>query len=86
VKDFSAETEEFPILEAVIRERLVKSQQAGKYLAGAVVICEAWRLVMALQLLVVSSCVYKWSINPISNPKLRRQSHTYYVTILYSCS
>jgi hypothetical protein len=30
------------------RERLVKTQQAGKGLAGAVVICELWRLAVAL--------------------------------------
>jgi hypothetical protein len=32
------EAEEFPLLEAVVRERLVKTQQAGKGLAGVVVI------------------------------------------------
>jgi hypothetical protein len=37
------EIEESPLLEAVARERLVKTQQAGKGLAGAVVICELWR-------------------------------------------
>jgi hypothetical protein len=42
VKDFSVEAKEFPLLEAVIREWLVKTQQAGKYLAGAVVGCEVW--------------------------------------------
>jgi hypothetical protein len=36
----SAEVEEYPLLEAVIRERLVKTQQAGKGLVGAVVICK----------------------------------------------
>jgi hypothetical protein len=35
-------------LKAVARERLVKTQQAGKGLADAVVICELWRLVVAL--------------------------------------
>jgi hypothetical protein len=30
------------VLEAVSRERLVKTQQAGKDSAGAVVICELW--------------------------------------------
>jgi hypothetical protein len=34
------EAEEFPLLEAVARERLVKKQKAGKGIAGAVVICE----------------------------------------------
>jgi hypothetical protein len=42
------EAEESPLLEAVAKERLVKIQQAGKGLAGAVVICELWRLAIAL--------------------------------------
>jgi hypothetical protein len=41
--DLRAEAEESPLLEAVTRERLAKTQQAGKGLAGAVVICELWR-------------------------------------------
>jgi hypothetical protein len=36
------------LLEAVARERLVNIQQAGKGLAGVVVICELWRLAVAL--------------------------------------
>jgi hypothetical protein len=36
------------MLEAVARERLVKTQQAGKGLADAVVNCELWRVAMAL--------------------------------------
>jgi hypothetical protein len=44
----SALTEEFPLLEAVNRERLVKTQQAGKDLARAVVIFKVWRLAMEL--------------------------------------
>jgi hypothetical protein len=36
------------LLEAVARELLVKTQQATKYLAAAVVICESWQLRMAL--------------------------------------
>jgi hypothetical protein len=42
------ETEESPLLEAVVRERLMKTQQAGKGLAGAVVIYELWALAVAL--------------------------------------
>jgi hypothetical protein len=42
--DSSAEAEEFPLLEAVTRERLMKTQQFGKDLGGALVICKAWRL------------------------------------------
>jgi hypothetical protein len=34
-------------LEAVARERLVKIQEAGKSLAGAVVICEVWKSAIA---------------------------------------
>jgi hypothetical protein len=41
-------TEESPLLEAVARERLVKIQQAGKDLVGAVVICNVWRLTIVL--------------------------------------
>jgi hypothetical protein len=37
------EAEESPLLEAVVREMLVKTQQAGKFLASAVVVCELWR-------------------------------------------
>jgi hypothetical protein len=42
------EAEESPLLEAVARERLVKTQQAGKGFAGAAVICKLWRLAVAL--------------------------------------
>jgi hypothetical protein len=47
-EDLSAEDEGFPLLGAVTRERLVKTQQAGKGLACAVVICELWRSLVAL--------------------------------------
>jgi hypothetical protein len=40
--------EESPLLEAVAREWLVKTQWAGKGFAGAVVISELWRLAVAL--------------------------------------
>jgi hypothetical protein len=43
-----AEAEESPLLETDARERLVKTQQAGKGLAGAVVICKVWKLAIAL--------------------------------------
>jgi hypothetical protein len=74
------EAEESPLLDAVAREWLVKTQQAGKDLAGAVVNFRLWGLVMALQLLVVLSHVYTWSVNTISNPQPCRGS-LYYVTI-----
>jgi hypothetical protein len=41
------EAEESPLLEAVASERLVKTQQAGIGLAGAVVICEVWKSAIA---------------------------------------
>jgi hypothetical protein len=36
------------MLEAVAKKRLMKTQQTGQGLAGAVVICELWRLAMLL--------------------------------------
>jgi hypothetical protein len=47
-QDLSADTEESPLLQAVIRQRLVKTQQAGKALACVVVICKVCRSAMAL--------------------------------------
>jgi hypothetical protein len=60
------------MLEAVARERLLKTQQAGKFLAVAVVICEVWKLAIALYLPVVPSCVNKSNIQSI----LDLQAHT----------
>jgi hypothetical protein len=42
------EAEESRLLEAVVRERLVKTQQAGKGLRDIVVNYELWRLAIAL--------------------------------------
>jgi hypothetical protein len=72
------------MLEAVTRERL-KTQQAGKYLECAVVICKVWRLAMVLHLSVVPSCVYKWSINPISD-KITAAISTLLLVIILSSS
>jgi hypothetical protein len=44
----SADAEEYPLLEAVTKERVMNTQQAGKDLTCAVVICELWRLAVAL--------------------------------------
>jgi hypothetical protein len=41
------EDEESPLLGAVAREQLVKTQ-AGKGLAGDMMICELWRLALGL--------------------------------------
>jgi hypothetical protein len=37
-----------PTVKAIARERLVKAQQSGKYLARAVVNSELWRLAVVL--------------------------------------
>jgi hypothetical protein len=42
------EPEESPLLEAVARERLIKTQQARKSLAGAIMICKVWISAIAL--------------------------------------
>jgi hypothetical protein len=42
------EAEEFPLLEAVARERQEKTQKTGNGLVGAVVFCELWKLGVAL--------------------------------------
>jgi hypothetical protein len=42
------EAEEFQLVDAVARERLVKTQQAGKGVTVAVVICKVWRPAIAL--------------------------------------
>jgi hypothetical protein len=46
-EDWRAEAE-FSLLEAVTKEQLVKTQKAGKNLAGAVVVFQLWRLTVAL--------------------------------------
>jgi hypothetical protein len=47
-RTWARETEESPLFEAVSRERLLKTMQSGEGLACAVVICELWRLAVAL--------------------------------------
>jgi hypothetical protein len=42
------EPEECTLSEDIARERLVKTQKAGKGLEDAMVICDLWRLVIAL--------------------------------------
>jgi hypothetical protein len=82
----SAETEESTLLEAVIKEQLVKTQQTED-LECAVVICKVWRSAIALQLLVVTSCVCVCvcvcAINPISNP---HPVYSHSITWLYVSS
>jgi hypothetical protein len=47
-RTWAREAEESPVLETVVRERLVKTQHAGESLAGAVVNCKVWRTAMVL--------------------------------------
>jgi hypothetical protein len=47
-RTWARKAEESPLLDAVAKKRLVKTQQAGKGLAGAVVNCKVMRLAMAL--------------------------------------
>jgi hypothetical protein len=47
-RTWAREAEKSPLLDAVVREQLVKTQQAGKGLAIAVVNYELWRLTVAL--------------------------------------
>jgi hypothetical protein len=62
------EAEESPLLEAVARERPVKTQQAGKTLNGR---CgDLWIVEISGDALIACSPsrVCKWSINPFTNP------------------
>jgi hypothetical protein len=63
----NTEAEEYQWLRSITGKRLVIVDWEG--LVSAVMICTSkmWRLAMALYVLVVTSWVYKWSINPISN-------------------
>jgi hypothetical protein len=65
---WACEAKESPLLEATAREQMVKTQQAGEGFTGALVICKVCRSDIALQVLVVPSCVYNWSTNSFSNP------------------
>jgi hypothetical protein len=56
--EVSTEAEESPLLEAVTRERLVKTQQTEKT-SVCLLIYKVWRSVMVLQLSVVTSRVLK---------------------------
>jgi hypothetical protein len=42
--------------------------QAGEGLVFAAVIYKVCRIAVVLQLLVITSRVYKWSVNPFNNP------------------
>jgi hypothetical protein len=52
------EAEESPPLQAVTSERLVKTQQVRKSLAGALLILELWKSAKAL----LSACSSEWCV------------------------
>jgi hypothetical protein len=56
------------------RYQAVTCENTGGWKRVKRVVCEVWMLVMALQLSVFISCVLKWSVNPVFNPKPRRES------------
>jgi hypothetical protein len=69
-QDLSSEAEESPLLEVVTRGRLVKTQQAEKDLAGAVVIC---REMSSVAVIACSSESCGWVVNKFniqSKPRL----------------
>jgi hypothetical protein len=66
-EDLSTEAEEQALLEAVTRQLLVKTLRDGKDFVRPVVLCNGWTLAMVQYLSVVTSLVFKWSINPISD-------------------
>jgi hypothetical protein len=47
-EELRAETEKPPLLEAITSKQLVKTQQSGKCLTDALVICTVWILTVAL--------------------------------------
>jgi hypothetical protein len=47
-RKWAGEAEESSLLEAVAKERVLKTQQTGNSLADVVVICELWKLLVAL--------------------------------------
>jgi hypothetical protein len=71
-EDVSPVAEERPLLEAATKQRLVKTVTENTSLC-VIVICEVC---------VVTSCVLKYQMNPITNPN-PVYSHTCHVTILY---
>jgi hypothetical protein len=66
--DVNAEAKESPLLEAVASERLLIHRRLQKGLVVVEVMCEWWRLPVALSLLVVQSSVNKRSIHPFNSP------------------
>jgi hypothetical protein len=75
------EAEESPLLEAVARERLVKTQQAGRRLSGC---CgDLWIVGIGDgSVIACSTKSCKWSLNPFTNSS-PVYSHSYYLTIFF---
>jgi hypothetical protein len=65
-RTWASEAEDSPLFETVARERLVKTQQAGRRLSEC---CgNLWIVVISGG--AVLTCTYKWSINWVSHPTL----------------
>jgi hypothetical protein len=62
--DMSTGAEESPLVSSVTWKWLVKADWEGS--VCAVVICKVWKLVIVLQLYVVTVC--RWSVNTVTNP------------------
>jgi hypothetical protein len=58
--------EEWPLLRAVTKQRLVKTLQTGEDLACSVM--WIFEIAISLQVLVISNVVYGWSVNLLINP------------------
>jgi hypothetical protein len=68
VRTWAIEAEEFPLSEAVARERLVKTQEVGQRLSG----CRGGLWIVEISggavIACSSSCDFKWTTNPFTNP------------------
>jgi hypothetical protein len=66
-RTWAREAEESPLLEAAARERVVKSQQAARRLSWCCGFLWSVQLSDNAVIIVVSSGVCRWSINPFTN-------------------
>jgi hypothetical protein len=64
----ASEAEESQLLEAISRERLMKTQQAGKRLSGCRGYFQSVEISDSPVITCSSELRYKWSINQFNNP------------------
>jgi hypothetical protein len=81
-EDFRTDAEEQPLLEAITRNCLVKTLQAGKDSAYAAVICKVWKLMIVLELFVVTTfkSINQIIWNPIYSHSILCES---FIKVLY---